>query len=87
MNKVTHIAESNMVPRAINHFLEDTCLLRDTKSHNVNALVGIMVEDQNVMALWPHAENFSLKSFVTNDENVSVSFCCARLQGCDVKAG
>ena len=81
MNKVTHIAESNMVPRAINHFLEDTCLLRDTKSHNVNALVGIMVEDQNVMALWPHAENFSLKSFVTNDENVSVPHCSARFQG------
>ena len=75
-----------MVPRAINHFLEDTCLLRDTKSHNVNALVGIMVEDQNVMALWPHAENFSLKSFVTNDENVSVPHCSARFQGFDVSA-
>ena len=67
------VSESKMAPREINRFLEDTCVLRDTKNHNINSLIGIMVEDRSVVSIWPHAENFSLKAFVTNDENVSTS--------------
>ena len=60
-----------MVPREMSQFLEDSCVLRDVKGHHVQSLLGLLLEQQSITAVWPLADNFSLKAFITNEENVS----------------
>ena len=64
------VSEVNTVPREIHDFIDDTCFLRDVRHSNVAAMLGMILEEGTLMAVWPFAENHSLKAFLTNDENV-----------------
>ena len=69
------LLESNVVPREVNDFIDDTCFLRDVRHSNVAAMLGMMFEGGSLMAVWPHAENQNLKTFLTNDDNVRPFSC------------
>ena len=59
------------MPREIQYFLEDSIMMRGLRHRNVVSLLGIIVENNQVFSVSPSMENGNLKTFITNEENVS----------------
>jgi serine/threonine protein kinase len=55
-------------------FLQEATIMKEFRHENIMALVGVVVEQDKALVLFPFMENGDLRSFISNDGNVSVGF-------------
>ena len=52
-------------------FLQEALLMKNFKHDNILSLTGVVLEDNKVFVLFPFMENGDLRTFISNDGNVS----------------
>ena len=66
--------EFHVTPRDVTQFLEEATIMKDFKHDHVLHLLGVAIDDDRVYVVLPYMENGDLKSFISNDVNVSATF-------------
>ena len=56
-------------------FLQEATIMKEFKHDNIMALVGVVIEHDKALVLLPFMENGDLRSFISNDGNVSCYPC------------
>ena len=52
-------------------FLQEATLMKDFKHDNIMSLIGVVIEHDKAFVLLPFMENGDLRTFISNDGNVS----------------
>ena len=65
-------AEFHVTPKDVTQFLEEATIMKDFTHQHVLHLLGVAIDDDRVYVVLPYMENGDLKSFISNDANVSV---------------
>ena len=64
--------EFHVTPKDVTQFLEEATIMKDFTHQHVLHLLGVAIDDDRVYVVLPYMENGDLKSFISNDANVSV---------------
>ena len=62
----------HVTPRDVTQFLEEATIMKDFQHSHVLQLVGVAIQDDRVYVVLPYMENGDLKTYVSNDDNVSI---------------
>ena len=60
-----------MTPKDVTQFLEEATIMKDFKHQHVLHLLGVAIDNDRIYVVLPYMENGDLKSFISNDANVS----------------
>ena len=64
-------AEYNVSVKEVTQFLEEATLMSHFHHDHVLGLTAVTIRDNHPFVILPYMENGDLKSFISNDENVS----------------
>ena len=64
-------SDCDITPRDINDFLEEAIMMKDFKHENILGLIGVAIERNHSYVLLPYMDNEDIKTFISNEENVS----------------
>ena len=71
MTNVFILVEFHVTPKDVTQFLEEATIMKDFTHQHVLHLLGVAIDDDRVYVVLPYMENGDLKSFISNDANVS----------------
>ena len=71
-DSVVVLVEFHVTPKDVTQFLEEATIMKDFTHQHVLHLLGVAIDDDRVYVVLPYMENGDLKSFISNDANVSV---------------
>ena len=57
--------------RDVIQFLEEATIMDEFKHENILSLMGVVLENNKAYVILPYMENGDLKTFITNESNVS----------------
>ena len=72
LTSVVVLVEFHVTPKDVTQFLEEATIMKDFTHQHVLHLLGVAIDDDRVYVVLPYMENGDLKSFISNDANVSV---------------
>ena len=67
-------SENNVTLKDVEVFLEEATIMKDFEHSNILHLVGVAIENNRAFVILPYMSNGDLKTFIQNEENVSLPF-------------